>query len=249
MTLQCPNCGADILAENINIQEMVALCGDCNHVFSFKGSISRRKSKRRQLPLPNRVQTNETDDGLEISYKMIYSGGPMFGFIMSTIGSILLPLAFIAILTEKNNVEVVPMMMIGAGILWAWYLLAAFVMTTTHIQVNDEALVVKTGPLPLPIKDDKVIQADTITRLYREEVNDPFPSNNVRAEIEGGDQLKVVTSLPQEHATYIAQTIDNYLHSDEPVDVVAPGDEFYDDVEQSDDDLAHYEEDRAKQNR
>jgi uncharacterized Zn finger protein len=36
MGLKCPVCGAAIPAENINIQEMVALCDQCGHVFSFK---------------------------------------------------------------------------------------------------------------------------------------------------------------------------------------------------------------------
>ena len=103
MALQCPHCGAEIPSENINIQETIALCSDCKHIFNFKDHLPRRKAKRRQLPLPNRVQVEETDEQLSISYRMVYSGGPMFGFIMSTIGAVLLPLAFIYILTEKNR--------------------------------------------------------------------------------------------------------------------------------------------------
>ena len=251
MTLQCPNCNKEIAVENINIQEMVAMCKDCNHVFNFKGSVPSRKAKRRQLPLPNRVQVEETDGQLSIAYQRVYSGGALFGLIMSTIVSILLPLAFITILTEKNNVEVVPMMMIGASVLWSWYALAMFLTTKTQITVNEDALVVKTGPLPFFIKDDKVIQMDTITRLYREEVTDPFPSNNVRAELDDGDKLKVVTSLPSEHAMYIARTIDDYLQSSTPNDFVVPGDEFHQDDDLTDADmLADYDQDnQARQNR
>jgi hypothetical protein len=251
MALQCPICNKEIAVENINIQEMVAMCKDCNHVFDFKGSVSRRKAKPRQLPLPNRVQVEETDEQLSISYRMTYSGGPMFGFVMSMIGSTLLPLAFITILATKDNVEVVPAMMVFGAILWSWYLFVSFLTTKTHITVNEDALVVKTGPLPLPIKDDKVIPADTITRLYREEVTDPFPSNNVRAELDDGDQLKVVTSLPSEHAMYIARTIDDYLQSSTPNDFVVPGDEFHQDDDLTDADmLADYDQDnQARQNR
>ena len=231
MPLQCPQCGTEIPRENINIQEMVALCSDCNLVFNFRDHLPKRKPKHPQLPLPKRVQVEETEEQLSISYRMTYNGAAMFGFIISAIGSVLLPLAFITILTTKNNIEPVPMIMVGAGILWSWYLLAAFITTTTRITVNEDALAVKTGPLYLPIKDDKVIPADTLTRMYREESTGPFSSNNVRAELYDGDRLEVVTSLPEEHAIYIARTIDHYLQSGIPDDVITSGDEFYDDDE------------------
>lgn len=236
MVLQCPQCNTEIPPENINIQEMVALCDDCNLVFNFKDHLPRRKAKPPRLFRPNNVQVEETDEQLSISYRMVYKGGAMFGFIMSMIGSVLLPLAFATILATKNNIEVAPMMMVGAGMLWSWYLLAAFFITKTHITVNEDVLAVETGPLFLPIKDDKVIPADTIARLYREEVTDLLPSNNVRAELHDGDQLKIVTSLPDEHAIYIARIIDHYLQSGVPDDVLISGDEFYDDSELYDED-------------
>ena len=40
MALHCPHCGTEIPSENINIQGMVALCSDCNHVFNFKDHCS-----------------------------------------------------------------------------------------------------------------------------------------------------------------------------------------------------------------
>lgn len=236
MALQCPQCNTEIPPENINIQEMLALCDNCNLVFNFKDHLPQRKTKPPRLLLPGRVKVEETDEQLSISYRMVYKGGAMFGFIMSMIGSVLLPLAFITILATKNNVEVAPMMMIGAGILWSWYLVAVFITTSTRITVNEDVLAVKTGPLPLPIKDDKVIPTDTITRLYREEVTDLLPSNNVRAELSSGDKLKVVTSLPDEHAIYIARVIDHYLQSGIPDDMITSGGEFYDDGEFYDED-------------
>jgi len=207
------------------------LCDNCNLLFNFKDYLPRRKSKAPRLPLPDNVEVEETDGQLSISYRRVYKGGAMLGFVMSMIGSVLMPLGFISILATKNNIEAVPMMIVAAGMLWIWYLLAAFFTTTTRITVNEDLLTVKTGPLFVPIRDDKVIATDTITRLYREEVSDPLPSNNVRAELEGGDQLKIVTSLPDEHAIYIARVIDHYLKSGVPESLMDSSDEFYDDDE------------------
>ncbi len=85
MQLKCPNCSAPILAENINIQEMVAVCSECDHVFEFSRSAVARKAKRRKLKPPNRVRVYEDDERLELSYWLVFGPGPKFAMVISLI--------------------------------------------------------------------------------------------------------------------------------------------------------------------
>jgi DNA-directed RNA polymerase subunit M/transcription elongation factor TFIIS len=87
MELKCPNCGEVIPAENINIQEMVALCGECHHVFEFTRSAIARKAKRHIPPQPERVQVHVDDDYLELSYRRVFGSGAKFGLAMATLAA------------------------------------------------------------------------------------------------------------------------------------------------------------------
>ena len=99
MELKCPNCGETIPAENINIQEMVALCGECHHVFEFTRGTVARKAKRHAPPRPERVQVCADDDCLELSYRLVFGPGAKFGLAMATLAATV----FTIILTSKKS--------------------------------------------------------------------------------------------------------------------------------------------------
>ena len=39
MKIKCEKCGAEIGAENINIQEMAAVCSKCNNIFKIQNLV------------------------------------------------------------------------------------------------------------------------------------------------------------------------------------------------------------------
>ncbi len=44
MKLTCPECGAHIPADNINVERLVAKCGACDAVFAFGGQLGAASS-------------------------------------------------------------------------------------------------------------------------------------------------------------------------------------------------------------
>jgi hypothetical protein len=231
--LKCPNCGEFIPAENINIQEMVALCGKCQHVFAFTRSAIARKAKRRIPPRPERVLVHVDDDGLELSYRLVFGSGAKFGLVMATFGAVVSTILLVSASLSHEPPSLQFFFTLLALIFS--YAAAVGVTTTTTITADTQHLYVRSGPLPFPIKDDKTLSTADITRVSFEETyqsNSPLPpSYNVYAELQDGARISVVTSLPRAHAQYIAATLDDYLHQDIDVSVMESGDDVFGDIE------------------
>lgn len=238
MALNCPNCGAEISAENINIQDTLALCSQCNHVFNFKGIVAPRKGKPRLGSPPERLHIQEDDDHLDLRYRLVFGPGPKFGAVMATIGAVAMSLLLPNAIAQNEPTGLI--MLLGFMILVFWYLLAVFLTTTTRIHLDDDALHVRSGPLPFPIKDDKTVNASDIAQIvYKETVETMpmgMPAHNVHAELTDGSQISVVTSLPREYAHYIARTLDERIQTTGTAEVLTPGDEFLDETNADQDD-------------
>jgi hypothetical protein len=213
MQLKCSHCSALIPAENINIQELVALCNECQHVFGFSKSVVARKTKHRRLEPPKRVRVHEDDEHLELSYWLVFGPGPKFGIVMSVIAIVAYAAMFIA--AWKGNSPAPPLLVLGLLVVLFAYLEAVFLTTTTSISVDVDELTVASGPLPFPIKDDKTLSVHDVARVFFQRTTEswpPFvPTHNVYAELRDGEIVPVVTSLPREYARYMAYTLDDYL--------------------------------------
>jgi hypothetical protein len=215
MQLKCPHCGAPIPAENINIQELVALCNECQHVFGFSKSVVARKTKHRRLEPPKRVRAHEGDEHLELSYWLVFGPGSKFGIVMSLIAIVAYGAMFIG--AWNGNSSALPLLLLGLLVALFAYLEAVFLTTTTGISVNGNEMVVTSGPLPFPIKDDKTLSIHDVSRVFFERTTEswpPFmPTHNVYVELQDGERMPLVTSLPREYARYIAYTLDEYVHA------------------------------------
>ena len=238
MELKCTNCGSIILAENINIQKTLAVCAECNHVFDFSNMMLARKAKKRPPKKPERLHVQDVGEQLKLSYRLALSPGAKFGFLMCTIGSIIVPILLISASNEPIPPKTSFFLFFGMIMLAFWYTMAVFLTTKTDIIAAEDALIVKTGPLPFPIKDDKIVDRHDINRVFSKETMEwppGMPSHNVCMELSDGQEKSLVTALPQEYAFYITRKLDDYLQSGEEVDVIESGDEFYDDsVDQND---------------
>jgi DNA-directed RNA polymerase subunit M/transcription elongation factor TFIIS len=170
MELKCPNCGEFIPAENINIQEMVALCGKCQHVFAFTRSAIARKTKRRIPPQPERVRVRSDDDGLELSYRLVFGSGSKFGLVMATLGAVVSTILLVSASVSHEPPSLQFFFTLLALVFS--YAAAVGVTTTTTITADTQYLEVRSGPLPFPIKDDKTLSTADIMRVSFEETYD-----------------------------------------------------------------------------
>jgi hypothetical protein len=214
MELKCRNCGALIPAENINIQELLAVCSRCNHVFEFNRSAVARKPKPHKLKPPARLRVYEDDDRLELSYRLVLGPGPRFGLIMSTIGAVALPLIIIG--AARDGAPALILLFFGLLAFVMWYLIAAFLTTTTRISADENQLEIQSGPLPFPASDDKSLRIHDVKRVFFEQTLEAWPpgmpTHHVYAELQDGSRVTLVTSLPYDHAHYIARVLEEFLH-------------------------------------
>ena len=88
MQITCPQCGAHIPAENINIQQMVAVCPECNTVFEFASPCS-QKSKIRKVKQPQKISVEDTND-LKISFRTNFRLDRNEAFLIGSIMSLML---------------------------------------------------------------------------------------------------------------------------------------------------------------
>ena len=63
MKLKCPACGAPIPAAAINVQQMIAVCPECDNVFKFEGTFRQQRRKLKaplNFGLPTTIPTAST---------------------------------------------------------------------------------------------------------------------------------------------------------------------------------------------
>jgi hypothetical protein len=219
MALNCPNCGAEIPAENINIQKMAALCSTCNHVFAFSAdSGTGPKYKRRKLKKPRRLTLEGEGDRLEMSYTRVFDQNAYGALAGLGFAALLFTFAFFAVAFSPDAPSPV-LILPGAIMAVVWYLLLVLLTTVTGITADRQSVAIKTGPLPFPNAEDKSLDVDEISRVYCEETagSQKNQSGNryyrVSAELIDGTQVTLLKSLPQEYAFYIAQTLEAHLNA------------------------------------
>lgn len=238
MELNCPHCGAPIPASDINIQALLAVCGRCDQVFSINREAFARKQKRRPLVTPPRLRVIETTDRLELSFRLVFGPGAVFGLVMASIGALVLSLVMGLAGSEGAPLPVLLIMGIMAAVLA--YTVAAFLTTTTCITVDASGLEITSGPLPFPATDDKTLSLHEVKRVFYEQSVEAWPpgmpAHVVRAELTDGSTITLLSSLPYAHARYIAATLNGFLHADdEPAPVLEYGSG---DADAAQDDLA-----------
>lgn len=220
MQLKCPHCGALIPIENINIQEMLALCKECQQVFTFNKNTISGKTKRRKLKPPKHAHIHEDDGRLELSYRVAFGPGSKLGMVMSLFGLIIYSVIFIG--ASQGGAPLPFLIVVGLLFTLFAYFEAVFLTTTRHISLDEDEMAVTSGPLPFPIKDDKTLSVHEVTRVFFDRTTEAWPplvpTHNVYAELQDGERVPVVTSLSREYARYIAYTLDDYLHSPEDDD-------------------------------
>lgn len=211
MQIKCRNCDEMIPAENINIQEMLALCPACSHVFPLDKGVFARKAKAHKVKRPEGIQVEESSEQLTIAYRRLYGPGTRMVWAIVT----LLALFYTAIMigARADGAPRGAVLFIGALAVVCWYLFAVFATTKMTITLDDHDLAVTRGPLPVPFRENNVLDVADINRITIQQGNESrFPATFVAAEFHDGTRTNVVRSLPHEAARYVAHVLDNYLH-------------------------------------
>ena len=211
MQVKCRNCDEVIPAESINIQEMLALCPACSHVFPLDKSAFARKTKAHKVKRPEGIQVEEVGEQLTLAYRRLYGPGSRFMWVLTTLGGLFYTIMAVGAGTDGSPPG--PVLFIGALAAICWYLAAVFATTRTRIMADEHELAIKRGPLPIPFREDKMLDVADIDRVTIQQNNaSRFPTTYVVAQLRDGTSENLVTSLSHEAARYVAHVLDQYLH-------------------------------------
>lgn len=245
MALNCPNCGAAIPTENINIQEMVALCDQCGNVFNFKGQVQARKAKPRTVPRPKKLRLQEQDDRLEISHRRVYSPSDQAGCVGA--GSIFagLPTLIYFVGLLDSGLSTALLIIIGVIIAALWGVLIWLLLMTTRIIADEETLSVRSRQFSF--YRNNVLNWQEIVRVLCEETGESQQSSSpdkyyhLSVEMTDGRQIPIQRALPENYAFYITQVLNDRLPTERVTDQIVPGDAFFEETPAEDVALADEE--------
>jgi hypothetical protein len=219
--LHCPTCGAVISGENINVQQLVAVCTACDTVFSFEEIVA-AKDKRRKYKQPDNMTLDDTGPDLRLTYPQKIGREDRQGLAVSVFIASLTGFIGTMMLTADDAPKVLAVLMLAFALVFFTTMLAVL-FNRKQITVTPDEFHVKQRPVPIPIPGEdwlfgeKRLIAQDVTRVYCEETEDSRKSGGMQRYyhvclgLADGGRVFLVKGLPQAHAFYIMQQVQAYL--------------------------------------
>lgn len=227
MPLRCPQCGASVAADDVNLQSGFAKCRYCNSIFSFVDQLPRSPQSpapfhKRQVDMPKGFRVDYPGSDMVIvrrwfsakylallPFCLFWDGFLVFWYVM----------AFAA--HGPLIMKVFPVLHVGVGVFLTYMMLAGFV-NSTWIAAGPAELSVRHGPLPWPGR--LVVPRTDIDQLFSEQKvmngkNGVSYSYKVSLLKPGGERLSLVQDLETpEQALFIEEKVESFLGlQDRPV--------------------------------
>ena len=220
MQLICPACGEGVKAENVNVQQMVAVCSACDQVFQF--SLDDPKPKRRKVKQPPQLDFDEADD-LHLSFRTNFRLDKSEAFLSSLLGSVFLTFTTFILMSEEFTSKLPLIIPLGFGIvtLFFYYWMALTVYNKTHIVMDDESIRVSRQPLPSLFNQTRTVNLAGVRSIYSEETaisqKEAYdtPRFHVWAEMEDGSRRLIVTDMIEDYTVFIAQKLNERLNEND----------------------------------
>lgn len=217
MRVICPNCGEKVPAEHINIQNMTAVCPNCDNVFSFVPPDDR--AKRRKVRQPERLMLRDEDDTLHMEFWTNFRldrNGDVIASLFGTISA-----AIMAFLLSGEGVPVLMPFVSAMIAAMCAYALCLIIVNKTHIEMDDLNIRVSRKPIPTLFNRSYDVSLAGVTAIKYEETaiskkeSYDTPRYRVWAETADGARRTIVNDVTEEYAVFIAQRLEEHLHADD----------------------------------
>lgn len=220
MQVNCPNCGEKVSAEQINIQKMTAVCAACDSVFAF--DLPEAKAKRRKVKQPARLTLRDAEI-LHMEFWTNFRLDRSEAFLSSAFGGLMLFIAFMIISSERApGILPLPFLLMALAL---FYWVAQMVINKTHIDMDEDTIKVTRKPIPnllnpgyeVPLAGVAAIKCEE-TDISKKQAYDT-PRYRVWAETTDGSRRTIVNDVTEDYAVFIAQRLDERLHTNADLDV------------------------------
>ncbi|QPC83257.1 hypothetical protein G4Y79_02450 [Phototrophicus methaneseepsis] len=217
MQVVCPECGEQVPAENINIQQMVAVCPTCNAVFKF--DLSQIKADHRKVKRPHQLTIHNEGDYLHMAFFTNFRLDKSESFIRSIALSIAFAFSTFAtgMTAMEDNLSMAIPALFAVLTLSMVYAVALIVYNKTHIEMDDDVIRVSRRPLPDLSQAHEVSLFGVVaircaeTKISKKNDYDT-PRYRVWAEMADGSKKTIITDLTEDYAYYVARLLDEQLN-------------------------------------
>lgn len=222
--LNCPICSEQVRAENINVQELVAVCSNCDTVFQFTSP--EEKAKRRKVKKPEKLVLKDGQN-LEMLFRTNFRLDANQAFITSAFGGIAMTIfAFVVgneyLVGETNFFAPLIFTLLATFFLYRASLIA---YNHTHIVMSEQNVTVSRAPLPSIFNQTQSISLNGViaikceeTSISKKEAYDT-PRYRVWAETADGNRRTIVNDVTEDYAYFISQKLDEKLQFEMPQDM------------------------------
>lgn len=227
--LKCPDCEIPIVDKQVNVEQALVKCEHCEGVFSLgdEDFFNRRKP---YVVIPRGIEAYQTLNTMEIDVRWRRASNLGFLTFFTLFWNFVVSVFVIsAVLSGDFSMLYAIGIHLTIGVALAYWTMATYI-NHTSIFIEDGVLDVEYGPLPIPFWKRKRITTEELEQLFVERYQ--YGTSNGKAMYafkvlakvkKGKSKMLLVKGLKTlEHAQYIEQEIEHFLH----IKDVAVGGEF-----------------------
>lgn len=230
MKVFCPDCGALIPADDLNLQTLLARCHACNNVFSF-ADVSRQELSRGgrvaaldtvAAPCPPRFHIDETPTAWVAAWRW-FSPVAFFLIFFCIAWDGFLIFWYTMALTHRGPWIMVlfPICHVAIGVSLTYFTIATFI-NSTHVTARRGELSIHSGPLPW--FGNRSLPSASVKQIFSRAVNSSNRSNGfnnaggnatfaVHAVLDDGRTVRLVGGLKgPDEANFLQQQLEKRLN-------------------------------------
>jgi len=148
MQIKCKRCGADIPAENVNLNTSLAKCGACDSVFDFSPQVEKQAPARRSFDHPPKgIEMRTTMDGLMLERRWLSPRVYAMLFFCLFWNGFMAVWFTISITQKQYEMAAFGSIHAAVGIGVLYGVLCGF-FNRTKISISARSLDIKHGPIP-----------------------------------------------------------------------------------------------------
>lgn len=221
--LDCPNCGTDILSEDINLSKGLAKCSQCHVLFNVENEVEIPPGKEEIFVIPKGIEVLKMFSELEIKMDWRHTASKFMMFFTLVWNGILFPMALVIILSGELSMLLFMSIHLAVGLGFLYWSLAAL-FNTTYITVDSNYINIQHRPFQLFFKEYQ-LETKEVDQLYVKKYSNgstngtPNYVYGVMAIMKSKEEIKIIKGLnkPQQ-ALYIEQEIEKFAEiKDRPV--------------------------------
>jgi len=222
--VRCPSCDAEIPADDVNIERLVAKCRHCNTVFGFAAQLGAealqqvapalRTGKRPEVPMPPTISMTSSGKTLEVTLRWFSWTVLALAFFCVFWDGFMVVWYVIALSEGVAVMAVAGLLHLAVGVGLTYFCLASW-LNSTRITLDGMYLRIEHGPLPWP--GGLELPTSNIEQLFTKQVvhrgkHGPHYSFELHAALRDGSQRKLLSGLSDaEQALYIEQEAERFL--------------------------------------